>query len=87
MTLRFASTAAFVVACAACTWIAGCINAVDCRKMDVNGYSTSCSGPAGYVWSGTACIYTRSCNCTGDDCRSMYTTQELCESAHAMCTP
>lgn len=65
----------------------GCFGVTDCRGMDTNGFSTTCSGPQGWVWTGTGCIYTRACNCTGDDCRSMFTTQELCESAHATCTP
>ena len=84
MILKVASAVALLALGAAA---AGCVSITDCRAADVNGYSTACSGPQGWVWSGTACIYTRACNCTGDDCRSMFTNQELCESAHATCTP
>jgi len=58
-----------------------------CKKMDVNGLSTSCSGGArGYMWTGTGCIYTVACNCTGDDCQRLYATQDGCETAHIHCT-
>jgi hypothetical protein len=61
-----------------------CINA-SCKPMDVNGYPTGCSGNAGYVWTGTSCIYRQVCNCTGRDCQSIYSTQEACENAHIHC--
>lgn len=63
----------------------GCNRVGSCAAQDVNGFSTSCSGPAGYMWTGTSCIYTRSCNCTGDDCATMYQSQDTCEAAHAHC--
>ena len=85
MMLRFVCALALLSAVLASV---GCLGGIgDCRGMDVHGYSTTCSGPQGWVWTGTGCIFTRACNCTGDDCRSMFTSQELCESAHATCTP
>jgi hypothetical protein len=56
-----------------------------CRPMDVHGHPTGCFGSAGYVWTGTSCIYQQVCNCTGRDCQSLYTTQEACENAHFHC--
>ena len=66
---------------------AGCGRFGQCAAQDANGFSTSCSGPAGYVWTGSSCIFTRACNCTGDDCGSLYNSQEICESTHAHCGP
>jgi hypothetical protein len=84
--IRLASAVALLAVAAAFS-LSGCFSVTDCRAADVNGYSTTCSGPQGWAWTGTACVFTRACNCTGDDCRSMFTSQELCESAHATCTP
>lgn len=65
--------------------VTGCFNA-SCKPMDVHGLSTNCSGGArGYVWTGTSCIYTVACNCTGDDCQRLYSTQDACETAHIHC--
>lgn len=66
------------------TVVVGCVNA-SCRPMDVNGAATGCSGHAGYVWTGTSCIYRQVCNCTGRDCESIYATQDSCENAHIHC--
>jgi hypothetical protein len=64
---------------------AGCHRIGQCEAADASGFSTTCSGPAGYVWTGTSCIWSRSCGCTGGDCGSMYQSQEICESAHSHC--
>jgi hypothetical protein len=59
-----------------------------CKAQDVRGLNTNCSGGArGYMWTGTSCIYTVACNCTGSDCQRLYSTQESCETAHFHCTP
>jgi hypothetical protein len=63
---------------------AGCVR-TSCKAMDVHGYPTGCFGNAGYVWTGTSCIYQQVCNCTGKDCQSIYATQEACENAHIHC--
>jgi hypothetical protein len=66
--------------------LAGCVRGIGgCDAASANGFSTTCSGPAGYVWNGSSCIYTRACNCTGDDCGSMYQSQDTCEAAHTHC--
>ncbi len=58
-----------------------------CAAMDVRGVSAQCSGGAkGYMWTGTGCIYTRACNCTGADCQRLYSTQDACETAHIHCS-
>ena len=65
--------------------VVGCLN-VSCKPMDVNGTNMRCSGGAqGWMWTGTSCIYTTACNCTGDDCQSLYATQDGCETAHVHC--
>ncbi len=57
-----------------------------CRAQSVHGLQTTCSnGPRGYVWTGTSCIYTAVCNCTGPDCPRLYATQDGCETAHIHC--
>ncbi len=53
--------------------------------MNVNGLQTGCSGPSGFVWDGSACIFTQACNCTGDDCQGLYQDREHCEAAHTHC--
>jgi len=59
---------------------------VSCKAQDVHGLSTTCGGGArGYMWTGTGCIYTVACNCTGDDCQRLYATQDSCETAHIHC--
>lgn len=66
--------------------LVGC--AASCAAQDVHGLNTNCSGGArGYMWTGTSCIYTVACNCTGSDCQRLYATQESCETAHIHCTP
>lgn len=67
--------------------VAACGRFGQCEAQDANGFSTTCSGPAGYVWNGHGCIWTRACNCTGDDCGSMYQSQDICETTHAHCGP
>ena len=62
-----------------------CVKA-SCKAMDVHGQPTGCFGNAGYVWTGTSCIYQQVCNCTGRDCQSIYQTQEACENAHFHCS-
>lgn len=59
---------------------------VSCKAQDVNGPSGNCGGGArGYMWTGTSCIYTVACNCSGSDCQRLYATQESCETAHIHC--
>jgi hypothetical protein len=72
----FALLSAFALAC-----VRG-----SCKPMDVHGAPTGCFGNAGYVWTGTSCIYQQVCNCTGRDCQSIYSTQEACENAHFHCS-
>jgi hypothetical protein len=63
----------------------GCLN-LSCKAQDVHGTNMNCGGGArGYMWTGTSCIYTVACNCTGDDCQQLYSTQEGCETAHVHC--
>jgi hypothetical protein len=63
----------------------GCIRA-SCKPQEVHGVNMRCaSGARGYMWSGMSCIYTVACNCTGQDCQSLYSTQEACETAHLHC--
>ncbi len=77
----FALTAAVAMAV-----LAGC-NA-SCKPMDVNGITGNCNGGAtGYMWTGTSCIYTHACNCTGADCQRLYPSQTSCENAHLHCSP
>ena len=65
----------------------GCFNA-SCKPQELHGINRGpCgSGPRGFMWTGTTCIYTMSCNCTGPDCQSLYSTQDACETAHIHCT-
>jgi hypothetical protein len=64
----------------------GCFGA-SCSPQQVFGNNVQCGGgEAGYMWTGSACIYTRSCNCTGPDCQRLYATQQSCETAHIHCT-
>ena len=59
---------------------------VSCKAQDINGPSGNCGGGArGYMWTGTSCIYTVACNCTGRDCQRLYATQDSCETAHVHC--
>jgi hypothetical protein len=60
-----------------------------CEPMDVHGLNAQCgggSGATGYMWTGSSCIFTRACNCTGSDCQRLYNTQDACETAHIHCT-
>jgi hypothetical protein len=57
-----------------------------CKAQDVRGVNMQCnSGARGYMWTGTGCIYTVACNCTGSDCQRLYATQDSCETAHIHC--
>lgn len=63
----------------------GCFNA-SCKAQEVRGANMRCGGGArGFLWTGTGCIYTAACNCTGRDCQSLYATQDSCETAHIHC--
>lgn len=74
---------AFLLAFAS-VFLWGC--GASCKSMDVNGISRQCNGgTTGYMWTGTSCIFTRACNCTGKDCNRLYSSQEGCETAHAHC--
>ena len=65
--------------------VTGCLRA-SCKAQDVHGLATNCSGGArGYMWTGTSCIYTALCNCTGADCQGLYSTEDACETAHIHC--
>ena len=59
---------------------------VSCKAQDINGPSGNCGGGArGFMWTGTSCIFTVACNCTGEDCQRLYATQDSCETAHIHC--
>jgi len=63
----------------------GCFNA-SCKPQEVRGVNMRCGGGArGFMWTGTSCIYTVACNCTGPDCQSLYSSQNACETAHIHC--
>lgn len=63
----------------------GCIGG-SCRPQQLRGVGATCgSGPRGFMWTGTSCIYTVACNCTGPDCQRLYSTQSACETAHVHC--
>jgi hypothetical protein len=65
--------------------LVGCLN-TSCKPQEVRGTMMTCNGGArGYAWTGTSCIYTSLCNCTGVDCQRLYATQESCETAHIHC--
>jgi hypothetical protein len=65
--------------------VAGCFNA-SCKPQELHGANMQCnSGARGYMWTGTSCIYTVACNCTGPDCQRLYSTQDACETAHIHC--
>jgi hypothetical protein len=71
---------------AALALLSGC--SASCKPMEVNGVNMNCSGGAqGYMWTGSSCIYTHACNCTGPDCQRLYPSQDACENAHLHCTP
>lgn len=75
----------FVAAAACLTPLLVACN-VSCKAQDINGPSGNCGGGArGFMWTGTSCIYTVACNCTGLDCQRLYATQESCETAHVHC--
>lgn len=71
----------FVLGCAQL----GCPRIGTCQPQEVNGLKTGCSGPSGYMWAGTSCVYTQACNCTGADCNGLYEKKDVCEAAHAHC--
>jgi hypothetical protein len=58
----------------------------NCDPQDVNGFKADCSGPQGWMWNGSACIFAHACNCTGSDCQGLYQEREHCETAHTHCT-
>ena len=63
----------------------GCFNA-SCKAQQVRGTNMRFnSGARGFMWTGTGCIYTFACNCTGPDCQRLYATQDSCETAHIHC--
>jgi hypothetical protein len=65
--------------------LTGCFG-VSCKAQEVHGTNMTCGGGArGYMWTGTSCIYTVACNCTGSDCQRLYSTQDACETAHIGC--
>jgi hypothetical protein len=65
--------------------LTGCFGA-SCKAQEVHGTNMTCNGgDRGYMWTGTGCIYTVACNCTGPDCQRLYATQDACETAHIHC--
>ncbi|MBS2017352.1 MAG: hypothetical protein JST00_30995 [Deltaproteobacteria bacterium] len=65
--------------------LVGCIGA-SCKAQELRGFGGTCAtGPRGFMWTGTSCIYTVACNCTGPDCQRLYSTQNACEAAHVHC--
>ena len=57
-----------------------------CKPQEVHGVQMLCAGESkGYIWTGTSCIFTSVCNCTGPDCQRLYSTQDGCETAHIHC--
>ena len=63
----------------------GCIN-TSCKPQELHGVNRQCGGGArGFMWTGTSCIYTVACNCTGPDCQGLYSSQDACETAHFHC--
>ncbi len=62
-----------------------CHRVGNCEPFDATGLKTGCSGPAGYIWNGSACVYGQACNCTGQDCQGLYQDREHCETAHTHC--
>ncbi len=78
LVLLFSSLLALAAVVTACN--------VSCKPMEVHGTNMQCnSGARGYMWTGTGCIYTVACNCTGSDCQRLYATQDACETAHIHC--
>ena len=63
----------------------GCHRIGSCEPQNVNGVEANCSGPEGWMWNGSACVFTHACNCTGDDCQGLYHDREHCETAHTHC--
>ena len=68
-----------------CLAAIGCHRIGSCEPADANGLKTNCSGPDGWVWNGSSCIFTQVCNCTGADCQGLYHDRETCETAHTHC--
>jgi hypothetical protein len=76
---------ALLIALGAGLSLVGCLNA-SCKPMEVHGVNMRCGGGArGFMWTGTSCIYTVACNCTGSDCQGLYSSQDACETAHIHC--
>jgi hypothetical protein len=63
----------------------GCHRIGSCEAQNVSGVEANCSGPEGWMWNGSACVFTHACNCTGDDCQGLYHDREHCETAHTHC--
>lgn len=63
----------------------GCHRFGSCEAQNVNAINAACSGPEGFMWNGSACVFTHACNCTGDDCQGLYHDREHCETAHTHC--
>jgi hypothetical protein len=85
-TLRVLITLAVLLAPLVAASLTGC--QASCKPMEINGVNMNCSGGAtGYMWTGSSCIYTHACNCTGADCQRLYPNQDACENAHLHCAP
>ncbi len=83
--VRIAFAAVALALAVATSLVTGCH--ASCEPMDVHGLNAQCGGGAtGYMWTGTSCIFTRACNCTGSDCQRLYSTQDACETAHIHCS-
>lgn len=82
--MRFAFFASVLAVIALVALTPGCT--ASCKPMEAYGTNMQCNGGAqGYMWTGTSCIYTAVCNCTGRDCQRLYSTQDACETAHFHC--
>lgn len=87
---RIGGVRLLLIAIAAVVAVVGVLSATgctaSCKAQDIHGVAMTCNGGAqGYMWTGTSCIFTVACNCTGSDCQRLYATQDGCETAHIHC--
>lgn len=56
-----------------------------CEAMDAIGQG-ACYCAMGFAWNGSECVsLSGSCECVGEDCESIYMTEEECVTAHESC--
>ena len=71
---------------AACeTAYAECLPDPACAALDAVGVG-DCEAFFGYTWDGEACVGVSGCECSGDDCGSLFDEPAACEAAYAECT-